>query len=178
MPSYVVLLRGVNVGKANRLPMARFRELLVGLGYTDVVTLLNSGNAVFHSSSNAPKKLAADIAAALSRELGVDVHVIVKSAKEISAIVDANPIPAEPALHSRFLVAFTQDAKALAELAAVKSRIAAPEKFALGKDAAYLFCAKGILDSEAAKALLGKDGRGATTRNLATTLKLHALAKR
>lgn len=176
MPAFVALLRGVNVGKANRVPMAEFRELLAGLGYADVVTLLNSGNAVFRAKGGTPKKHAADIADALSDELGVDVPVIVKSAKEVAAIVHANPIAAEPALHSRFLVAFTQDAKALAGLAPIRSLVARPEQFALGKDAAYLFCANGILESAAAKALLGKAGRQATTRNLATALKLHALA--
>ena len=43
----VALLRGINVGKNNRVPMATLRDLLAGLGYTDVRTHLNSGNAVF-----------------------------------------------------------------------------------------------------------------------------------
>ena len=51
MPRYVALFRGINVGKANRIAMADFRELLTSLGYTDVKTLLNSGNAVFSKFS-------------------------------------------------------------------------------------------------------------------------------
>ena len=49
MPTFVALLRGVNVGKAKRVPMAELRALLSGLGYTGVATLLNSGNAVFRA---------------------------------------------------------------------------------------------------------------------------------
>ena len=102
--------------------------------------------------------------------------IIVKSAKELSAILVENPIKEEASERSRFLVAFVQDTKALHGLAAVESLIVPPEQFAVGKNAAYLLCAKGILESKAAEALLGKAGRSATTRNLATVLKLEALA--
>ena len=52
-----------------------------------------------------------------------------------------------------------------------------PEEFAIGRHAAYLYCARGILESKAGEAMLGKPGRAATTRNWATTLKLQALAR-
>ena len=48
------LLRGINVGKAKRVPMAELRALLAGLGYGDVQTLLNSGNAVFTHANASP----------------------------------------------------------------------------------------------------------------------------
>ncbi len=175
MPKFIALLRGVNVGKGKRVPMAELRALLTRLGYTNVATLLNSGNAVFDASKGAPAKHAAEIAAAIASHLGVDVPVIVKSADELASIVSENRIKLEAAQHSRFLVAFVQDAKALAGLAAIKPLVVPPERFVIGKHAAYLHCAAGILESEAGKALLGKAGRSATTRNWATVLKLKAL---
>jgi uncharacterized protein (DUF1697 family) len=87
-----------------------------------------------------------------------------------------SPIKAEAEEHSRFLVAFVQDTKALPGLAAIESLVAPPEQFAVGKNAAYLLCPKGILESKAWEALLGKAGKSATTRNWATVLKLQALA--
>ena len=57
----------------------------------------------------------------------------------------------------------------------LEALVAPPEGFAVGKHAAYLHCASGILESKAAEALLGKAGRAATTRNWATTLKIHAI---
>lgn len=54
MPAFVTLLRGINVGKAKRVPMAELRALLAGLGYGDVQTLLNSGNAVFTHANASP----------------------------------------------------------------------------------------------------------------------------
>ncbi len=176
MPTFVALLRGVNVGKAKRVPMAELRALLSGLGYTGVATLLNSGNAVFHAPRGTPAKHSANIAAAISTQLKVEVPVIVKSASELAAIIAQNPIKAGADQHPRFLVAFVQDARALSSLAAIESLVVPPERFSVGKDAAYLFCATGILESKAWKALLGKAGQSATTRNWATVLKLQALA--
>lgn len=176
MPRYIALLRGVNVGKSKRVPMESFRSLLSGLGYTNVATLLNSGNAVFRAARGGPATHAPRIAAALADSLGVDVPVIVKSAAEFAAIVAENPIKFDVADHSRLLVAFTQDRQALAGLAPIRALLVSPEQFAIGENAAYLLCAAGILQCKAGEALLGKAGRLATTRNWATTLKLHALA--
>jgi len=183
MPAFVALLRGVNVGGAKRVPMADWRALMTGLGYTRVATLLNSGNAAFHApgGAGAAKKHAKAIAAALATQLAVDVPVIVKSAAELAAIVEGNTLAAaaagEPGFDpSRLLVAFAPDAAALATLAPVADLVRPPERFLLGPHAAYLHCAGGILQSRAGEALLGKAGRAATTRNWATTLKLKALA--
>ena len=178
MTTFIALLRGVNVGKAKRVPMADFRKLLAALGYTDAVTLLNSGNAVFRSRSGTPARLASAIAEAIARKLKVEVPVIVKSATELAEIVAENPFKVDEAEHSRFLVAFTQEPKLLGELAAIEPLVKPPERFAIGRHAAYLYCANGILESRAGAALLGKAGRRATTRNFATTLKLRALAEK
>ena len=176
MSTFVALLRGVNVGKGKRVPMADFRHLLSGLGYTGVATLLNSGNAVFQAGKGTAARHAADIARALVDRLKIEVPVIVKSARDLATIVSECPIEAVASDHSRLLVAFAQDAKALASLAAVEPLVTPPERFAIGSQAAYLFCAAGILESKPGAALLGKAGRMATTRNWATVLKLHALA--
>jgi uncharacterized protein (DUF1697 family) len=175
MPMFVALLRGVNVGKAKRVPMAELRALLADMGYTRVATLLNSGNVVFHAVSGTATKHASAIAAAIATHLAVQVAVVVKSAKEFAAIIDANPISADASDHPRLLVAFVQDAKMLQGLAAIESLVIAPEQFVRGKEAAYLLCARGILESKAAVALLGKSGAAATSRNWATVLKLKAL---
>jgi uncharacterized protein (DUF1697 family) len=176
MPTYVALLRGVNVGKAKRVPMAELRQLLGGLGYTNVSTLLNSGNAVFRTAGASHAKLASDIAAAISGKLGLEVTVVVKSAKDLARVVSGNPLAQTAPDHSRLLVAFVQDAKGLSSLENIAKLVKSPERFFVGKHSAYLHCANGILESDAGVALLGKTGRAATTRNWATVLKLHKLA--
>jgi uncharacterized protein (DUF1697 family) len=176
MPTFVALLRGINVGKAKRVPMAELRALLAGQGFTGVATLLNSGNAVFRATRGTSAGHAAGIGTAISAKLKVEVPVIVKSAKELAAIVSGNPLAGKAQDHSRLLVAFVQDTKALSELEAIGRLVAPPEQFVVGRHAAYLDCVTGILESKAWKALLGQAGRSATTRNWATVLKLMALA--
>jgi len=178
MPIFVALLRGVNVGKAKRVPMAELRALLSGLGFTGVATLLNSGNAVFHAARGTPAKHSVAIAAAISTQLKVEVPVIVKSPNELADIISENPIKAGAEEYPRLLVAFVQDTRALSGLASIEALVVPPEQFAVGNNAAYLLCARGILKSKAAEALLGKASKSATTRNWATVLKLQALVNK
>ena len=175
MRRYVALLRGVNVGGAKRVPMAEWRALLEAMGCTGVHTLLNSGNAAFWHPLRTTKMLEAMIHGSLARSLGVEVPVIVKQRSDVAAIVAGNVFADKATDPSRLLVAITRDAESLAALAAIAPLVKARERFHLGEHAAYLWCAGGILESAAARALLGKAGREATTRNWATVLKLDAL---
>lgn len=175
MPRFVVLLRGVNVGKGNRVPMAEFKQLLEQLGYTDVKTLLNSGNAVFTSAGRSGGKHATAIAAEVERAFGVTTPVIVKSAAEVAAIIEGNPMPPPDDHHSRFLVAFGPNDAAVRGLDALVPLARAPERLIVSKEAAYLYCPEGILQSQVGEAMLGKAGKGVTTRNWGTVLKIHAL---
>lgn len=172
MPRYVALFRGINVGKAKRIAMADLRELLGKLGYTGVATLLNSGNAVFTAPAG---KHADRIRAAVAARLGVDAHVVVKSAREIADVVSGNALEKVASDPSRLLVAMSGDGKALAALRPLATRDWNGERVHLGKQALYLWCANGILESEAADCLLKQMGATATTRNWATLLKIHAL---
>ncbi|MBK8325291.1 MAG: DUF1697 domain-containing protein [Betaproteobacteria bacterium] len=175
---FVVLLRGVNVGRGNRVPMADFRAMLETLGFSRVKTLLNSGNAVFESKGRSPPAAhATRIAAALSERMGVDVLVIVKSAPEWEALIAGNPLADRADDPSRLIAVIAPHASVLEALAPVGELVTKREAWHVGHDAAYLHCAEGILESKAGAALLGKHGRAATTRNWATVLKIAALLR-
>jgi len=177
MPRYVALFRGINVGKAKRIAMADLRVLLGKLGYTGVQTLLNSGNAIFTGDAEAGARHAARIQQAVLAKLGVDALVIVKSEKDVAGIIAGNELGAVAHDPSRLLVAVTNESKALASVKALAKTQWGDERIHVGKHAAYLWCANGILESKAAVALLkGLDGTG-TTRNWATLNKIHALMK-
>jgi uncharacterized protein (DUF1697 family) len=176
MPRFVVLLRGVNVGKGNRVPMAGFRQMLEELGFTDVKTLLNSGNAVVSGPGRSSASHARAVAAAMQQTFGLAVPVVVRSAAELTAVVRNNPMVPPEEQHSRFLVAFGQDARALQSLAPLAPLAVAPERLVVTRDAAYLSGPAGLLESRLGAAMLGsKAGRAVTTRNWATVLKLQAL---
>jgi len=176
MPRFVALLRGVNVGKANRVPMVDFKGILESLGYTGVGTLLNSGNGLFTSTSRSQVKHAASIAAELQQRLGVTSPVIVKSATELSEIINASPLNPPEADHSKYLVTFAAEAEALQALEPLQELAQGTECFVVTKVAAFLYCPVGVLHSRVGEALLGKAGKRVTTRNWATVRKLHALA--
>ncbi|MBC7619006.1 MAG: DUF1697 domain-containing protein [Candidatus Saccharibacteria bacterium] len=125
MTSYVALLRGINVGKGNRVPMADLRALLYELGYSDVVTLLNSGNAVFCTSSAPSAAHAKRIALAITGKFGLDILVIVKSATEFSAVVQGNA-QANATDHSQLFAVFAQEAEALGGLASLTPLVVPP----------------------------------------------------
>jgi uncharacterized protein (DUF1697 family) len=175
MTRYVALFRGINVGKAKRIAMADLRTLLERLGFTDVTTLLNSGNAVFTADTLPTRGLATTIRRAVHEKLGVDAHVVVKSAKEVAAIVEGNALDEVATDPSRLLVAITEDAKALSKVKTLGKLPWGAERIHVGKNAAYLWCANGILESKAAVALLGGLKEAGTTRNWATVRKIHAL---
>lgn len=176
VPRYVALLRGVNVGRAKRVPMTAWKASLGTLGATDVDTLLNSGNAVFSHSSRFGSTLAARVQAALLSDLGVEAPVIVKSAAEMAAIVQGNPLAGELGGDaSRLLVAFAAEHSLLQALSPLSDLVQPQERFVVGDHAAYLWCANGILESKAGEALLGQVGRAVTTRNWATVQKIAAL---
>lgn len=178
MPRYVALFRGINVGKAKRIAMADLRSLLGKLGYTDVATLLNSGNAVFSAEAETPTAHAARIQQAVLKKLGVDAMVIVKSDKDLAGIVAGNELGGIADDPSRLLVALTNDPKALAGVKALTHTDWGNERLHVGKHAAYLWCANGILESKALAPLLKGFDAAATTRNWATLGKIHALMEK
>src|SRR5690348_17040524 len=102
MPTYVALLRAVNVGGYGKLSMADFRTLLEGLGFKNVQTYIQSGNAVFDAPPSAaapgsPARVGAAISAALAKLMGAPVDVIVRTHDQLTRLIAANPFAAEAA---------------------------------------------------------------------------------
>jgi uncharacterized protein (DUF1697 family) len=87
---YVALLRGINVGKGARVPMKALKGLLEGLGLSNVITYLNSGNVVFHSALSATE-LTPLIEEALERAFGQNVPTLVKTSPEMIEIAESIP---------------------------------------------------------------------------------------
>jgi uncharacterized protein (DUF1697 family) len=93
MTSYLVLLRGINVGGKNKVPMAELRKLLEDLGFENVSTYIASGN-VFLDSDLSASKVAAKIEAALPKAFKLDAELIkvaVLTRDELEAVVKNRP---------------------------------------------------------------------------------------
>jgi uncharacterized protein (DUF1697 family) len=162
----IALLRGVNVGRNQRISMADLREKLEAAGHGEVKTVGQSGNVVFTSRAAAPS-----LEKSLTKLVGVEV--LVRTDKELAAIVALDPLGHADDNGSRHLVTFCRerpDAKAL------KAVTAAPEEVAVKGREIYSWHPDGLHGSELAK-LLGNPKLGvvATGRNWNTIVKLHRL---
>lgn len=175
---YVAFLRGINVGRANRVAMADLRSLVAGLGYTGVQTLLNSGNLLFDAPGADAADVSERIEQALQARLHVSARVIVLSAADLSAVVDENPLLGIATDPSRLMVSFRQGPVNAQALEHLLQQDWSPEALALGAHATYLWCPAGITGSRLVQALARLPGDHLTSlRNWATVLKLHALAQ-
>jgi len=172
---FIALLRGINVGRAKRIKMADLRELVEGLGHQDVRTLLSSGNVIFRAARGRAGALAQAIQDSLAGELGIRANVIVITAADVAAVIRENPLPLLASRQpSRFLVGFLPRPALLAELEPLAGSAFADERFAVGRKAAYLFCANGVLESQLLMEFSRLTEGTATTRNWSTVLKLEA----
>ena len=173
----IALLRGINVGKAKRIAMADLRTLLEKLGYTDVKTLLNSGNVVFTSPIKNTADAAAKIEKGIETKLGVTARVIVISGSELAEIIKQNPLQKVMDNPSRFLVGVVNSPADLAKLEPFRKQDWGQEVLAVGKQAVYLWCPNRILESKLLIAISKILKDGITARNWATILKLQAMVE-
>jgi uncharacterized protein (DUF1697 family) len=173
---HVALLRGINVGRAKRVAMADLRALVERLGYRDVATLLNSGNVAFTVPAGVRGDPAPRIEKAFNDRLGFSSRVTVLTAAELARIVGKNPLAGVADAPSRLLVFVLTNPEDLVKIAPLGRQSWAPEGFALGPRAAYVWCPEGVLKSRAAEALGRALGDATTSRNWATLTKLRALA--
>jgi uncharacterized protein (DUF1697 family) len=173
----IALIRGINVGRTKRIAMADLRQIVVSLGHQNVRTVLNSGNVLFQCARPNGLKLALGIQNAVADRAGFSVAATVVTAAALAAVVRENPLLRVAADPARHLVAFATQPRSLASLRPLLLESWAPDAFAIGSRAAYLWCAAGLIDSRLAKVFARRAGESVTTRNWATVLKLLAAAK-
>lgn len=90
MGQYVALLRGINVGGKNKVPMAELREAFDAHGFADVQTYIASGNVLFETSDPA-KELESRIEALLQRRFGLPIVVAVRSERALRSVISSAP---------------------------------------------------------------------------------------
>lgn len=174
---YVALLRGINVGKAKRIAMADLRALFEKLGFSEVRTLLNSGNVVFTMPGKAGKGLAETIEKGIESKLGLKSRVTVLSASELDTIVADNPLLKVADNHSRLMVSVLNSAGDMEKLQPLTNRDWSPDRLAVGARVAYLWCPNSLLESELMNAVARALKDSVTSRNWATILKLYGLTR-
>jgi len=176
--AYVALLRGINVAGHRRVPMAELRAAVEDLGCTRVSTYLQSGNVVFHTSRTAPATLATAIERQITRGLGLDVDVLVRTRAELDALAAANPFLEEGADATALHVAFLGARPPATARRAVDPERFAPDRFALHGREVYLSCPNGYGRSRLTNPFFERAlGTTVTTRNWKTVTSLVELAR-
>ena len=170
MARWIALLRGVNVNGIT-IRSADLRSLFEERGYTDVRTVLASGNVVFGADADAAS-LQADIERALRDRFGYDAWIVLVPHQDLAAIVDGFPFPSAEDRHDYVL--FGSDDAALDDLLADLDVDTAVERVARGDGVVYWSCPKGSsTDTTFAKrAAAARFKRTTTTRNINTLRKL------
>jgi uncharacterized protein (DUF1697 family) len=184
MTAYIALLRAVNVGGTGKLPMADFRKLLENLGFRNVQTYIQSGNAVFDASGSA-SKVSQAIADGLEKLMGAPASVIVRTHDELDRIIAANPFAAEAAadgarVHVVFLAAPAPSSAAAGLDRIVTQYPARRDRYHLSGNTMYLHLPEGAADSKFSGKPLDRalGGVSGTARNWNTVLKLHSMSRR
>jgi uncharacterized protein (DUF1697 family) len=174
----VAFLRAVNVGGRNRVPMAELRRLLEGCGYGDVITHLQSGNAVFDAPGGTPRETAGQIESVLAEELGVSARVLVRSAAELERAIAGNPLADVATDPARMLVTFLSEAPAREAAEGLVPADFEPDVFAFGEREVYVWCPEGLNATKLSNAFWEKRLRVvATGRNWRTVTRMLELAR-
>ena len=176
MARYIALLRGINLGSSRRIAMQDLRALLGDLGYTDVATLLQSGNAVFTSPRRQVDKVTAEVEQAIGERFGMPVRCVLRRAAEFAAAVEANPFPQHADEGAKLMVTFLSGPLDRARFADLDPERFAPDEFAATDREIYLWLPNGMSGSRIPIDFWDKQvGRLGTTRNWNTVTKLLAM---
>jgi uncharacterized protein (DUF1697 family) len=172
MEQYIALLRGINVGGHNRLPMKELAAALDGLGLKNIKTYIQSGNVVFQAEADAPERLASQIGKTIEQSHGFLPQVMVLGVDAWQTAVSQNPFPeAEPEPKTLHLF-FLQEAPANPDLEQLNAIKKESERFQLIDTVFYLHAPDGIGRSKLAERAERLLGVPATARNWRTVIKI------
>ena len=170
MTRCAVLLRGINVGGRTRLTMSDLRSLLTDLGYSEVETYLQSGQA-FLTTADDRARVEEAVAAALAERLGLTLDVMVRTHADLLAVVEANPFPAAAAAPTTLHAVLTDGAPDLARLPALAGDLGT-EAYVVTEGVVYLHTPDGLGRSVLGGLDWRRAGVRATARNWRTLLVL------
>lgn len=174
MSVYVALLRGINVGGRNTLPMRDLRSILTQLGCTEVSSYIQSGNVVFRSRRTRGT-LSRQVSAAILQRFGFQPFVLVMPGAKLLSIATANPYADEAQDPKTVHVLFLAETPNDPDFDRIHELQSPTERFALGDSAFYLYAPDGIGRSRLAGALEKLLGVPTTGRNWKTVRRLVAM---
>jgi len=174
--TYLALLRGVNVGGKNKLPMKGLVELCREIGCGEVRTYIQSGNVIFQADPAVESALPAMISAGIAARYELRVPVVVRTAGRMAEIVRANPFLEAGVPEETLHVMFLADQPAAGRIDSLDPDRSPPDRFAVRGSDIYLWLPNGVAETKLSTGYF--DARLATTstgRNWRTVTTLLAL---
>jgi uncharacterized protein (DUF1697 family) len=182
LTTFVALLRGINVGGNNRLPMRDLAAILEAEGAADVRTYIQSGNAVFEAELSGPadvtaRSFAVRVTESIRERHRFAPHVLVLPAAAVRRIIDRNPYPEAVGAPTTLHVFFLDSEPASPDHVLLAKATLPGERYSVDGAACYLHVPDGLGRSKLALKLEKGLGVPATARNWNTVLKLAELAR-
>lgn len=178
---YIALLRGINVGGKNKMPMAELRKTLEGIGLSRVSTYIQSGNVLFESSEG-EEALRRKIGEGLMSAFGFAPAIVLRTVEQFRAVVDGYPFSAAEIEASKasasgesLYVTLLEEEPAAERIDKLRAGSYGADRFRVSGRDIYLLFAESVRNSKLA-ANVEKLGVAATTRNWNTIGKLLQLA--
>jgi uncharacterized protein (DUF1697 family) len=175
MTRYAALLRGINVGGKNKLPMKELAAMFESAGARDVATFIHSGNVVFRASPSVAATLPALVGQEIVSRFGFEAPIVMRAGSELQRIVRANPFVGvdEDELAIMFL-AVKPSPERLQKLDPARSP---PDQFVVRGRDIYLRLPNGFARTKLTNAWFdSKLSTVSTARNWRTLIKLRDLA--
>jgi uncharacterized protein (DUF1697 family) len=172
---WVALLRGVNLGRRNRVPMAELRRVFEANGAEGVRTYIQSGNVVFTHRRSGRAALAKEFEAAVSKSFGVASRVVLRTFDEFAAVASAQPFGPD---NSNTFVTFLAAKPARKAVAGLASLEIAPDRVEVVGSDVFVHYPNGVAGARLNGAMLERKlGVPGTGRNWRTVTRLAELAK-
>lgn len=173
MPVHVALLRAVNLGPRNKLPMKDLAAFFSAAGAKDVRTFINSGNVVFDAPATKVAGIGAKVRKAIEKKFGFDAPIVFRTAEEMAKVVRGNPFDDDSFVH----VTFFADMPAKKSVALLEPKRHESEDVVLRGRDLYLRLPNGVGQTKMVASVVDKTlGTFGTTRNFRTVTKLAELA--
>ena len=142
--TYIALMRGINVGGKNKLPMTDLKRIFEDIGCEAVETYIQSGNVIFDAKRAIATRVETQAAAEIERRHGLTVPVISRAAADLARIVKGNPFQHESADPKTLHVGFLKDTPTVDQLSHLDKDRSPPDAFQVIDQEIYLFCPNGL----------------------------------
>jgi uncharacterized protein (DUF1697 family) len=174
---HIALLRGINVGGKNCLPMSGLKALFEAAGCRDVATYIQSGNVVFKAAAPLAKRIQSVISKRIEGKYGLKIPVVLRTAAELKQAATNNPFLKSATNLKALYVLFLADEPTPASIAGLDPHRSPPDAFAVHGREIYLYCPNGVARTKLTNDYFDRKlSTTSTARNWQTILKLVEMA--